>query len=524
LAIVVILRGKSAGRRVPISTWPATIGRDNGCSVIVDGERVSRMHARIKKRDRTFILEDLDSRNGTYLNGDKAMNAIIQSGDKIIIGDCELMFLTPEAQIDIVTEMLDFEHVLSQDLGIDQPIELGDDITSKAGPIRRLTPIKDQAIASQSGRAARLVLENHANLLEATNFEDACDMTLKALHTLMKQTSRSAIFLWSPTTRRLLPVATRFAGKRRPFALSKRAFEDVVARKQGVLISPNTAGVTQSFRHRLILPILAHQDVICLVHAEGDSIHLPFEAEDIDTFRLFLLKASANLENFVLRRDLDSYMVGIIESMIATLEAKDTYTHGHSERVSRYCMAIADEMQLSTDVKKSLLMSSLCHDIGKIGIPDAILRKASLLNPDEYEEMKQHPTIGANIVGHLPNARKILSGVKYHHEKWDGSGYPDGLVGEDIPFFGRIVAVADVFDAMISGRTYSGFMDSSDAVEKLTSESDLFDPDILQAVENAYNKGILTQRTSTKQNMVKEDTGQKKQADLKQAIPLKKSK
>ncbi|MCX6124914.1 MAG: HD domain-containing protein [Proteobacteria bacterium] len=116
--------------------------------------------------------------------------------------------------------------------------------------------------------------------------------------------------------------------------------------------------------------------------------------------------------------------------------------------------------------------------------------------------MKHHPTIGANIISHLPNVKKILSGVKYHHEKWDGSGYPEGLVGEEIPFFGRIVAVADVFDAMISGRTYSGFLDSSDAVDKLSVETDLFDKDILKAFVSAYEKGVLTQRTSTKQNKI----------------------
>ena len=297
--------------------------------------------------------------------------------------------------------------------------------------------------------------------------------------------------------------------------MSKRAFEDAVSRKQGIIIDPQSTDVTQSHRHRVVLPVVSNKEVISIVYAECDSVAQPFNNDGVDALRLFLTRSAPSLENFILRRDLDAYMVGMIETMIASLEAKDTYTHGHSERVSRYSMAIADEMQLAKDVKKSLLMSSLCHDIGKIGIPDAILRKAALLAPDEYEEMKQHPVIGSNIVGHLPNARKILSGVKYHHEKWDGSGYPDGLAGEEIPFFGRIVAVADVFDAMISGRTYSGFIDSSEAVEKLSSESELFDPDILKAFVRAYENGILTQRTSTKQNKTKDDDQGDQPAELK---------
>ena len=109
-------------------------------------------------------------------------------------------------------------------------------------------------------------------------------------------------------------------------------------------------------------------------------------------------------------------------------------------------------------------------------------------------------------MAHLPNAKRFLSGVKYHHEKWDGSGYPDGLVGEDIPFFGRIIAVADVFDAMISGRSYSGFLEAGDAVDKLGTEKDLFDPDILKAFTSAWEAGTLTQKTSTKNNSVKKDS------------------
>jgi HD-GYP domain-containing protein (c-di-GMP phosphodiesterase class II) len=166
--------------------------------------------------------------------------------------------------------------------------------------------------------------------------------------------------------------------------------------------------------------------------------------------------------------------------------------------VSKYALAIADELKLNRGLKKLLLMSSLCHDIGKVGIPDAILRKASLLSVDEYEEMKNHPVIGARIVAQIPNAKRFISGIKYHHEKWDGSGYPDGLVGEQIPFFGRIIGVADAFDAMISGRSYSGFMSEEKAVEELSQEKGLFDPDVIKAFSKAFDNGRVTQRTSTR--------------------------
>ena len=111
----------------------------------------------------------------------------------------------------------------------------------------------------------------------------------------------------------------------------------------------------------------------------------------------------------------------------------------------------------------------------------------------------------------MPNAHRFISGVKHHHEKWDGTGYPDGLAGEDIPFFGRIVAIADVFDAMVSGRAYSGFMDQADAVERIQEEGELFDPEILKAFVHAHENGTLTLKTSTANNQVE---GEEQSAEL----------
>ena len=211
-------------------------------------------------------------------------------------------------------------------------------------------------------------------------------------------------------------------------------------------------------------------------------------------------RCSPGFESLMLRREIDGWLIGTVETMIAAIEAKDTYTRGHSERVSKYSMAIADALKLKRETKRLLLVSSLCHDIGKIGIPDSILKKAGILSADEYEEIKLHPNIGAEIIRGLPNANRVVSGIKHHHEKWDGTGYPDGLAGEEIPFFGRIVAIADVFDAMVSGRSYSGFIDQSEAVERLSAETDLFDPEIFKAFVRAYENGSLTQKTSTKNN------------------------
>lgn len=506
MAIAIITRGAQSGRRLTIVQWPATIGRDASCIIPIDDNRVSRVHARIKKRDQLYILEDLQSKNGTWLNGDKVSNTVINSGDKILVGDTEIVFLTPEAQIDLATEMAELDHSLIpsdiEDVG--GPIDISQASDHDMLPhARRISQELEFNAKSLTANVLAEIFEIQANIISADNLRDCAHNLLKGLHSLNANVSRSVIFLWTAASRRLIPLATRHTSKPANFYFSKRALEGVVARKLGLLISPSGSTTTEVARHRIIFPLIHLNELLGVIQLEIDNVAAGVSQDWIDRARFLLERTAPSVDSFLLRRDLETYSVGMIEAMIATLEAKDTYTHGHSERVSRYSLAIADEMNLDRDVKKLLLMSSLCHDIGKIGIPDAILRKAALLNPDEYEEMKQHPIIGANIVAHLPNVKRFISGIKYHHEKWDGSGYPDGLAGENIPFFGRIVAVADVFDAMVSGRSYSGFLDETEAVQRLSEDKELFDPDVIKAFTQAWRSGRLTQKTSTQKNALK---------------------
>lgn len=143
-----------------------------------------------------------------------------------------------------------------------------------------------------------------------------------------------------------------------------------------------------------------------------------------------------------------------IEVLRYTVEAKDPYTRGHSDRVSEYSVLIGKKLGLSEDELKTLRIGGLFHDIGKIGIPDNILLKEAKLTDDEYSQIKNHPTIGAHILQNATIFKDIIPIVKHHHEKYDGNGYPSRLKGEDIPFMARIAAIADTFDAMTSKRSY----------------------------------------------------------------------
>ena len=194
--------------------------------------------------------------------------------------------------------------------------------------------------------------------------------------------------------------------------------------------------------------------------------------------------------------DANELFLDTIKALVATIDAKDPYTEGHSQRVSEFCVAIAREMGISQEDIHHIRIGSLLHDVGKIGIPDAILSKPERLTPEEFEEMKNHPSMGATIMGQVRMLQTEIPALEQHHERMDGKGYPYGLQENEISLFGRIVAVADVFDALTSNRPYRQAMSAEEALEILhkTAGSHL-DVQCVEAMTQAYLKGhIKTQK------------------------------
>ncbi|HET7435097.1 MAG TPA: HD domain-containing phosphohydrolase [Thermoanaerobaculia bacterium] len=184
--------------------------------------------------------------------------------------------------------------------------------------------------------------------------------------------------------------------------------------------------------------------------------------------------------------------INSVRMLAAAIDAKDPYTRGHSERVARYSIAIGKNVGLSQKEMLNLRISALLHDVGKIGIDDRILRKPGALSEEEFEFMKQHPAKGAAIMSGVAQLIDIIPGMKYHHEKWSGGGYPDNLEGDQIPMQARIVAIADTFDAMTTNRPYQKAMELGYVVEKIKSfAGSRFDPRVVDAFVNAVKKGDI---------------------------------
>lgn len=181
--------------------------------------------------------------------------------------------------------------------------------------------------------------------------------------------------------------------------------------------------------------------------------------EPIGSVELTLLASAAGhvgvfLRNAMLYADLDSMFLGTLQSMVAAIDAKDPYTRGHSQRVAVLSRDLAAAIGLPESFVRTAHLAGLVHDIGKIGVPESVLCKAGRLDDEEFALIRQHPQTGYRILKDIPQIRDLLPGVLCHHEAWNGSGYPAGLSGEEIPLLARIVAICDSFDAMSSSRTY----------------------------------------------------------------------
>lgn len=232
----------------------------------------------------------------------------------------------------------------------------------------------------------------------------------------------------------------------------------------------------------ILEPVLHDSRVIGVVLAGGktgpDQEATSGDTQLLDAIAGFLGALHENAARFIEQKNM---FIGSLEAVSTALDAKDRYTHGHSERVAWLGTQLAEAIGLGADEVERIRISGLVHDVGKIGVPEAVLCKSGRLTADEFDQIKKHPRIGYNILKGIPKIDDVLDGVLYHHERWDGQGYPTRLAGESIPLYGRILAVADTFDAMSSTRSYRQAMPREKVLAEIASCSGTqFDPSLTE--------------------------------------------
>ncbi len=261
-----------------------------------------------------------------------------------------------------------------------------------------------------------------------------------------------------------------------------------------LLIAENNANdqLPESIRSAVFVPMKIRDRVFGVLTAAICSGSMRFSERDLYYLSYITLNAARSIENLALYENIYQNLFATLYAFVNALEARDRYTQQHSERVARLSMSIGEVLGCTPEELDVLHFSGHLHDIGKIGIRDDILLKSGGLTTVEYEKIKEHPQIGANIIGQLGLWDREKDIIRYHHEHYDGTGYPTGLKGDKIPLLARILAVADVFDAMASGRSYRGRIDESVVIEMITKRSGThFDPRVVKALVQLYRDGKI---------------------------------
>ncbi len=239
------------------------------------------------------------------------------------------------------------------------------------------------------------------------------------------------------------------------------------------LLDPSSGGVPELVGSEVVVDQIIHDDEVVGVLLAGNKVgNSPMES-DVSSGEMLFLEATSNLmgvfhENIARFTEQRELFTGTVRALTSSIDAKDEYTRGHSERVAYLGARLAQALGLDAQIVEQVHTAGLVHDVGKIGIPEDVLRKTGRLTDEEFGQIKRHPGIGYEILKGIPAMKPMLPGVLYHHERWDGNGYPEKLKGEGIPLIGRILACADTFDAMSSTRSYRPALPHQAVLDEIT--------------------------------------------------------
>ncbi len=245
-------------------------------------------------------------------------------------------------------------------------------------------------------------------------------------------------------------------------------------------------------RNMMCVPVKSEGKVIGVLQAINKLKAGKFTKDDLEGFISLADQVAIAIEKSRLYQELRDTFFCAAEALADAIEKRDPYTGGHTKRVLQYSVAIGKYLDLKESELELLRLAAVLHDIGKIGIEDSILRKKDKLNPDEYEKVKQHPVWGAEIMGHIKQLKDVIPGMRYHHERMDGNGYPDHLRDSEIPIIAKIISVADTFDAITTERPYQESLSVNVAFKELRgSTGTQFDSRVVEAFLKAYEAGDI---------------------------------
>ncbi len=496
---IVVVAGPSKGKVFSL-TEPATIGRHLDNTIQLDERQVSRKHACIEQTGAGMVVRDLGSGNGTYIGDRRILEYRLHDGDIIRIGSSQLRFEGEGAAPEPSTSpkppgnvQFESDHDLS--VTVARAEQVYETLFATAS-----TSNSPQELRDAQGRLSALYRANQI-ISQERNLERLFERVIDQIFTLVKA-HNGAILLLDPASGELVTQYTKSGSPDAVFRISSTIMRRALETGEAVLTC-DAAGdarfeagqsiIAQNISSAMCAPLKQQDEILGVIYVDTRGTRYAFVQRDLEHLVALAGPAAIAIKNARYVEELERAYDETLILLASAIELRDHYTAGHTWRVTNFSLAVAEELGWAEARLKECQMGGVLHDVGKIAVPDSILNKPGRLTEEEFELMKIHPEKGAHLLQDVSRLSPLIPYCLYHHERYDGKGYPYGLKGEDIPIEGRVVAVADTFDAMTSSRPYRKGMDPAIAIAEIEkNKGSQFDPVCASALIAAYNGGKLS--------------------------------
>lgn len=502
-AVLKVVKGKSVGKAFfLVKGRKLIVGNDTACDIQLAEVGVSRRHFAVEWDGKSATITDLGSSNGTYVNGERVLSAGLLEDDMLVAGQAVLQFGfqkgTSEQAVSRTVVMPTTDTWKRRE---------GDILKRLQASERSFIDSVVEAYAGEKMERLQRALATVYSVGNILNAADPIDVTLHRVTNLVGEHYRcdaAVVFLRGKEEGSLQVRASWFRDPARQSAelpISRTILDKAVLEGMSILsndpVSDERFSSSRSIcqyhiRCALCVPVQAQKKVLGAIYMDYTTGSQSFTEGDLDLLTAVGKQVGVAVERIKLEEDLGRLSLNSMRALAAAIEAKDEYTRGHSDRVSRVCVLIGRQLGLDEAELRVLSIAGTLHDVGKIGIPEKILQKPSRLTDEEYELMKRHPVIGESILREFEGNDEVCLAIRHHHERADGKGYPDKLTAETIPLDARIISVADAWDTMVTERAYKRAVPDTEAIAELRKHSGTqFDPRVVQALCDIYAQGLI---------------------------------
>lgn len=480
----------------------SVIGRDLLCDIVIEDSMLSRVHAELVCDGDSLIFKDNKSANGSYINNARVNSQVLLPGDVIRVGDTTLKVVEEDLSQEVRWQEND--PFVTSAISLDDLTKQAREVASwsKRGNGRKLDEAeKKQLKAVKLIKNLETIYEVGKTLNSIRNVNEMIEEVGKTLLKVFPDAERLCIFLKGENgASRFEPkiIKTRHEGHPGPFRLSRSILQKTVKDEMCILaadasnderFAPSQSIMSLHLRSIMCAPVISKGNLLGVIYLDNRNAPNRFDDNDLALLSALANQSAVAIENSQLYEEVQKAYHEVILALMNTVDAKDPYTRGHSGRTSRYAAGIAQEMGFNQTECEKIKTAAQLHDIGKIGVGDFIMSKVNPLSSTEYNTIKAHVLTGESIIKPIKYLHFALPLVRHHHEHYDGTGYPDGLKGEEIPLGARIIGAADAYDAMTTQRPYNKPLSFEEALKKCASSAGKhFDPSVIEALARFINK------------------------------------